>query len=957
MRDESLRCCSVRRRLAVLSAACAVAVSGVVAVSSPVAEAAPAGDNEVIAVVARGVGNGHGRGLSQWGSYGRAVAGQSWQQILDTYYGGTTLGVVAPSVMTVDLTAWRDAITVGVTAGTGATVHWNGGNYASLFASEVPGNPNMFNVQGSQQSGCPGSAISWTLLTSQPVAGPITFTTNVDQSAASPGQVLGLCRPSGLISRYRGEIRVQNVSSSGANRVVNALNTENYLRGVIPREVPASWGDAAGGAGMNALRAQAVAARSYALSQNRYPSYNAKTCDTSSCQVYGGAEGEHANADRAIGDTAHHVRYRGGAVVSTEFSASNGPRTAGGSFPPVDDPFDDTPGNPLHSWTRVIDADRLNQTYGLSTANGVHTRRESGSQFDGIWANEVVLAGSRRVSAWDFRNAFGLPSPGFELIPIRRTITSPHRMAFIGDSVGVSVTGSDTTDLKALLDGVYSSAFYDSLGARSTQQGAAIAATVPVGTELAVVELGYNDTPSTMPGRIDAVMRALRDRGVGTVVWVNVSERRTSTNYAATNAAIKAATGRWTGMIALDWNGHSSHASADRWFADNVHLTATGRAEFSLWLRDQIVWLTAGGYVPPRPLRPGIPLRVPVVGTAGMPNPTTEGGGVAGVALNITAVLPAAAGWFRVWPCGSPEPDTSTVNFASAGVVEPNAAIVPIDATGEVCVRTTQSADVIVDTSGWFTGGLRTGTGRIVDTRLSSRVQPATPLRVKVTGAFGVPEAGAAGVALNVTAVNPVRPGWLRVWPCGLPEPDTSSVNYSFAGAVEPNAVVVPVDATGEVCVRTLEEADVIVDLTGWFDSGLKAGSGRLVDTRLTSRVQPSGPLRVKVAGVFGVPEAGAAGVALNVTAVNPVRPGWLRVWPCGSPEPETSSVNYSFAGAVEPNAVVMPVDATGEVCVRTLEQTDVVVDLAGWFDAHVSGGFGARIVDTRIGVGPIPPQ
>lgn len=939
-----------------LSAACATAVSGVVAVGSPVAEAAPAGDNEVIAVVARGVGNGHGRGLSQWGSYGRAVAGQSWQQILDTYYGGTTLGDATSSDMTVDLTGWRDqnSITVGVVAGTGASAYWSGLNvpgaaaYASILVVERA--PNSFDVYGSATAGCQG--IEWGTAVASGVAGPITFTTNADESGSAPGQVLGLCRPSGLIARYRGAIRVVN-TSSGANRVVNALKTENYLRGVIPREVPASWGDASGGAGMNALRAQAVAARSYALSQSRYA--HAKTCDTSSCQVYGGAEGEHSNTDEAIRNTAGKVRYRGGAVVSTEFSASNGPRTAGGSFPPVDDPFDDTPGNPLHSWTRVIDADRLNQTYGLSTANGVHTRRESGSQFDGIWANEVVLAGSRRVSAWDFRNEFGLPSPGFELIPIRRTITSPHRLAFIGDSVGVSVTGSDTTDLKALLDGVYSSAFYDSLGARSTQQGAAIAATVPVGTELAVVELGYNDTPSTMPGRIDAVMRALRDRGVGTVVWVNVSERRTSTNYAATNAAIQAATARWGNLIVLDWNGHSSDRTADRWFSDGVHLTASGRAEFSLWLRDQVVCQAAGRC--PRKLQPGIPLRVPVVGTAGMPNPETEGGSLAGVALNITAVLPAAAGWFRVWPCGSPEPDTSTVNFAAAGVVEPNAAIVPIDATGEVCVRTTQSADVIVDTSGWFTGGLRTGTGRIVDTRLSSRVQPATPLRVKVTGALGVPEAGAAGVALNVTAVNPVRPGWLRVWPCGLPEPDTSSVNYSFAGAVEPNAVVVPVDATGEVCVRTLEETDVIVDLTGWFDSGLKTGSGRLVDTRLTSRVQPSSPLRVKVAGVFGVPESGAAGVALNVTAVNPVRPGWLRVWPCGSPEPQTSSVNYSFAGAVEPNAVVMPVDATGEVCVRTLEQTDVVVDLAGWFDAHVSGGLGARIVDTRIGVGPIPPQ
>jgi hypothetical protein len=87
-------------------------------------------------------------------------------------------------------------------------------------------------------------------------------------------------------------------------------------------------------------------------------------------------------------------------------------------------------------------------------------------------------------------------------------------------------------------------------------------------------------------------------------------------------------------------------------------------------------------------------------------------------------------------------------------------------------------------------------------------------------------------VALNVTAVNPADAGWLRVWPCGSPEPSTSSVNYAFAGAVEPNAVVVPVDATGEVCVGTMTPTEVVVDVSGWFSSGLESATGRLVDTR-----------------------------------------------------------------------------------------------------------------------------
>ena len=75
---------------------------------------------------------------------------------------------------------------------------------------------------------------------------------------------------------YRGTVELADVG--GPNRIVNQLDVDHYLRGVVPAEVPASWGSAGGGAGMNALRPKSVAARSFAISQNRY-SY-AKTCDT-----------------------------------------------------------------------------------------------------------------------------------------------------------------------------------------------------------------------------------------------------------------------------------------------------------------------------------------------------------------------------------------------------------------------------------------------------------------------------------------------------------------------------------------------------------------------------------------------------------------------------------------------------------------------------------------------------
>ncbi|HZB39452.1 MAG TPA: SpoIID/LytB domain-containing protein, partial [Ilumatobacter sp.] len=817
----------------------AVAVPLAVAPAS-VSHAAPPGIGEIVAYVARGVGNGHGRGLSQWGAFGRAVnGGQSWQQILDTYYAGTVNGNRGEAAFRVRLTDWDDHSTFGVISASGQA-RWNGSatDYSSLYAVEV--GSNSFQVYGSSSLGCPGGSsipvptvdmavgasgdmvrqlqtllnhfgaalgvdgsfgnqtrtavigfqnssgltadgewhvedwntaqsrlagedsIPWTLLTPSPVAGPIVFSTPVDAGGAPSGAVLGACEVSGSITHYRGTLQL--LDTAGPNRVVNQLDVELYLRGVVPREVSASWGSAGGGAGMNALRAQAVAARSYALNETRY-SY-AKTCDTSSCQVYGGAATrpaptsagfvgvEHVLSNQGIADTASVVRLRNGAVVSTEFSASNGPRTAGGSFPAVDDPWDDVPGNPLHTWTRVIDADAIATKYGLSNGNGIATIHDSGSGFDGIWANEVVVNGALLASAWDFRNAFGLPSPGFELLPITRGVATSTGLSFIGDSVGVSIADNDASELRVLLEGVFGTATFDSIVARRTQggsiaDGVSAANAVPLGTELVVVELGYNDEVGTMASRIDAVMTALRNRQVQRVAWVNLSQRRSE--FTATNAAIAAAAARWSELVVFDWKSASDGAAGNRWFSDNVHLTATGRSEFALFLRDRMLPLAGG--VSARTVVPGAPLRVGVLNRFGVPAV-----GVKGVALNVTAVNPADAGWLRVWPCGSPEPATSAVNYAFAGAVEPNAVVVPVDATGEVCVATMTATEVVVDVSGWFSAGLESATGRLVDTRedgAERTVVPGSPLRVGVLNRFGVPGVGVKGVALNVTAVNP----------------------------------------------------------------------------------------------------------------------------------------------------------------------------------------------------------
>ena len=90
---------------------------------------------------------------------------------------------------------------------------------------------------------------------------------------------------------YRGELRA--ILHNGTVRTSNVVAIDDYLRGVVPRESPASWGSlgtctAGRCTGMSQLEAQSVAARSYALAENRFGTWGSQTCDTTSCQVYGG---------------------------------------------------------------------------------------------------------------------------------------------------------------------------------------------------------------------------------------------------------------------------------------------------------------------------------------------------------------------------------------------------------------------------------------------------------------------------------------------------------------------------------------------------------------------------------------------------------------------------------------------------------------------------------------------
>jgi SpoIID/LytB domain protein len=396
-------------------------VAGGVVPVGPGAEPAGAFPGDTVNI--EGHGFGHGRGLGQYGSLGYALAGWDHRRILAHYFGGTVVGSRPNDLIDVHLRisdagggrGSLDGRPVVVDSGQGFSIGSNA--FSAAEAARVTRTAGGWLIERGPGCGGPWTAAQGGVsLTQQPTA-------VLDDPAVGNdiARMLQVCAP-GVRRHYRGTVRALDVG--GESKVVNRVPMEDYLRGVVPRESPASWGDLGGGAGMNQLRAQAVAARSYAYAESRG---FAKTCDTTSCQVYGGAgtdnvRTEDPRTDRAIAETAGEVRLLGSAVALTEFSSSTGGHTAGGTFPAVPDEGDSISNNPNHTWRAQVPVATVEARYpALGELFSVEvTRRNglSGPHGDGGRVLEVVLRGSRGsvvVSGDQLRIALGLKSAWFRI--------------------------------------------------------------------------------------------------------------------------------------------------------------------------------------------------------------------------------------------------------------------------------------------------------------------------------------------------------------------------------------------------------------------------------------------------------------------------------------------------------------------------------------------------------------
>jgi hypothetical protein len=209
----------------------------------------------------------------------------------------------------------------------------------------------------------------------------------------------------------------------------------------------------------------------------------------------------------------------------------------------------------------------------------------------------------------------------------------------------------------------------------------------------------------------------------------------------------------------------------------------------------------------------------------------------------------------------------------------------------------------------------------------------------------GLAPVGVGAVAISLTATGAAGPGFLSAAAACGAEVASSNVNYG-GGDTIPNLVIVEPDEQGRICVFTLSETDIVVDVLGVFDTDAAVDADvpvRVHDSRTRGVRWPAGAVyELQLDG--GAPSA----AVLNVTAVDASRPGFLSVFPCDRPAADTSLLNMPDPDAVSNAAIVAP-DASNRVCVLTSTETDLVVDLMGTFGAGFVGGAPARLVDTRV--------
>lgn len=339
-------------------------------------------------LIVRGAGFGHGVGMSQYGAYGYAKKGANYAEILAHYYSGTQLGRLGGSSE------------VSVLLKRAGRIKFRG-------ATAVAGVRSLSPSHAYVASRALGGQV---VLSSSSGRTLGTYKAPLRVSGSSRGVIVrGRADNDHANGRYRGDLELRPTSLGMS--AINVLGLEDYVRGVVAGEMPASWS-------AQALRAQAVAARTYAIATRKDGDGFDQYADTRS-QMYLGIAGEERSTNAAVAATSGQiVTYKGKPIVTYYFSTSGG-RTENvensfiGAEPEpwlksVDDPFDG--GSPLHRWTKRMSLASAERRLGGLVRGRLRQIRvlRRGRSPRVVRARVIGSRGHRNVSGPTLRSKLGL---------------------------------------------------------------------------------------------------------------------------------------------------------------------------------------------------------------------------------------------------------------------------------------------------------------------------------------------------------------------------------------------------------------------------------------------------------------------------------------------------------------------------------------------------------------------
>jgi hypothetical protein len=267
---------------------------------------------------------------------------------------------------------------------------------------------------------------------------------------------------------------------------------------------------------------------------------------------------------------------------------------------------------------------------------------------------------------------------------------------------------------------------------------------------------------------------------------------------------------------------------------------------------------------------------------------------------------------------------------------------------------------------------------RVADTRNATGPFGGPSIARGFSRSFVIPNSAcsipstAAAYSLNVTVIPKAGLGYLTVWPTGVAQPVVSTLNSD--GRVKANAAIVPAGTSGAISVYATDTTDVVLDINGYFVAATSTSAlafypltpCRIADTRNPTGAL-GGPSLVGMqtrafpilSSACNIPSSAQA-YSLNFTAVPQDGLGYLSAWPTGQAWPGVSTLNVPTTNPVVANAAIVPAGTSGEINVLGSNNTDVVIDINGYFALPGSAAGGqslftatpCRTLDTRSSSG-----